>query len=154
MTKNEFMEYVEYLGKTFNFTPPEDKEILATWYKPFQNTHKIIAKKMADLYFYDEKKNFNFARLLEYKSVAMKGNTYQEKKENCIICDGIGLVQFEVNEIGRQGSYLLCRRCTCTVGESLSKSIRQITPADLKNVYKDVDHVYKEKVAFEERVPC
>ena len=97
MTKDEFMTYVNYLNKLFKFEMP-DKDILPAWYKPFEKTHIQIAKKMADMYFQEEEGRFKLSKLIQYKSRAMNGVTYNEPKNEskCKLCKGTGFIQVEV----------------------------------------------------------
>lgn len=137
MSKEEFMEYTKYLNKTLNIEIPKDKEVLAAWYEPFKNTHLIIAKNMAQLYLQRESGIFKLAKLLEYKSAAMKGkNHYEQPGHKCDICDGTGFVEFEVQPENYPMPIFMCRRCICPVGNSLPKYVRQTSEAEL-NLLKE-----------------
>jgi hypothetical protein len=144
MTKGEFMEYVTYLGKTFEIAPPTDKEVLQTWYKPFENIHLTIAKKMASLYLYHEPGKFKFAKLLEYKSEAMAGVTYSEEKNECKICNGTGFVQVEIDDGIYTHPYTVFRRCLCKNGQKLNSKIRQIVQYELEEMVLCYDGVYRD----------
>lgn len=149
MKKNEFMSYLDYLGKTFEFTPPTKKDILATWYKPFENINLIIAKKMAELCLYNEPGKFQLAKLLKYKDQAMRGLTYKEEKPDCTICGGCGWARVEVYDVKYSYPIEVCRRCTCAAGESLNSKYRQLSREDIQENYLDWDKVFKPKIPFE-----
>ena len=134
MTKNEFMTYVSYLNKLFKFEMP-DKEVLPAWYKPFENTHLHIAKKMADMYFQDEQGRFKLSKLIEYKSRAMSGVTFKEPINECTFCRNTGYIQVEIPY--RNTYTTTCKRCLCSSGESLPKYIRQITREELQSIDKN-----------------
>lgn len=70
MNKKEFLGFLSYLRKLFPKAdiPSNDIEIAEAWYEGFRDIGIIEAKKMANLYFQNEKGNFNYARLKEYKS--------------------------------------------------------------------------------------
>ena len=132
MTKNEFVAYLDYLHKLFTFEMPV-KEVMEAWYKPFINTSPYIAKKMADTYFQEEKGKFKLSKLIEYKSRIMAGHTYyKEKEERCPICDNTGYIQVEVPY--RKSYTIVCKRCVCAIGESLSHQIRQVTKEELERI--------------------
>ena len=131
MTKNEFMTYIDYLNKLFKFEMP-DKDILPAWYKPFENTNMYIAKKMADMYFQEEQGKFKLSKLIEYKSKAMNGRIFFEKKDRCPLCDNTGYIQVEVPY--RHTYTIKCKRCICEIGESLPNYIRQVTQEELKAI--------------------
>lgn len=134
MTKNEFMSYMDYLNKLFKFEMP-DKDILPAWYKPFENTHLHIAKKMADMYFQEEQGKFKLSKLIEYKNRAMSGVTYKESKKECLFCRNTGYVQVEIPY--RDTYTTTCRRCICEIGNSIPGYIRQITRDELKDIDKN-----------------
>jgi|GEM_PF-2877332 len=147
MTKNEFIEYVSYLGKLFSFEAPGDKDILAAWYKPFERVHIDIAREMAQLYLKQETGRFKLAKLLEYKDVALRGKVYVESTENCKLCKNTGFVILEKRDNGR--IYEFCNRCICKTGQSLNKNIRTVEEADLMERYKDYNDIYRlEKPSF------
>ena len=136
MTKDEFMTYVNYLNKLFKFEIP-DKEVLPAWYKPFEKTHLQIAKKMADMYFQEEEGKFKLSKLIQYKSRAMNGVTYNEPKNEskCKLCKGTGFIQVEVPY--RNTYTIKCKRCICEIGENLSHNIRQVTQEELERIDKN-----------------
>ena len=72
MNKKEFLEFLVYLRKLFPKAdiPSDDIEIAEAWYEGFRKIGIVEAKRMANLYFQDEKGNFNYARLMQYKSNA------------------------------------------------------------------------------------
>lgn len=148
MKKNEFMSYLDYLGKTFEFAPPTEKDILATWYKPFENINLIIAKKMAELYLYNEPGKFQLAKLLKYKNQAMRGLTYKEEKPDCTICGGCGWARIEVYDINYSHPIEVCRRCICAAGESLNSKYRQLSKEDMEENFLDWDKVFRPKIPF------
>lgn len=148
MTKNEFIEYVSYLGKLFSFEPTADKEVLAAWYKPFERVHIDIAREMAQLYLKQETGRFKLAKLLEFKDVALRGKVYKESTENCKLCKNTGFVMLEKRDNGR--IYEFCNRCICKIGQSLNSNIKTVTEADLTERYKDYNDIYRlEKPRFE-----
>lgn len=147
MTKNEFIEYVSYLGKLFSFEAPGDKDILAAWYKPFERVHIDIAREMAQLYLKQETGRFKLAKLLEYKDVALRGKVYVESTENCKLCKNTGFVILEKRDNGR--IYEFCNRCICKIGQSLNSQIKTVEEADLMERYKDYNDIYRlEKPSF------
>ena len=125
MNKNEFMEYLKYLRQLFptsTIIPTNDKEVIATWYEGFKNTHLHIAKLMAQMYLQEEQKNFNYARLLSFKSKAMAGRTYKDNniaKVKCDICDSLGVVQ--IDTIKSNKVYQTFYRCICNNGNQYSR---------------------------------
>ncbi len=148
MTKNEFMEYVDYLGRLFGFTPTKDRDILLAWYKPFEKVHIDIAREMAQLYVKEETGRFKLAKLLEYKEVALRGKVYKENIKNCKLCKNVGFVILEKRENGR--IYEFCNRCICNIGQSLNSNIKTVTEVDLMERYRDYNDVYRfEKQEFE-----
>lgn len=123
---------MEYLKKLFDIKIPE-KETLPAWYKPFENTHIIIAKKMADMYLQDEQGKFKLAKLLEYKSRAMAGKTYFENKEKeCEYCGNTGYIQVEIP--CRNAYTIVCKRCVCPVGTRIPEYVRRVTSEELKDL--------------------
>jgi hypothetical protein len=146
MNKHEFMEYVQFLGKAFDFTPPTDKNLLAAWYKPFENIHPTIAKKMAELYLYNEPGKFQLAKLLKYKDQAMRGLTYHEESKDCPICGGCGWARIEVYDINYSHPIEVCRRCICAAGESLNSKYRQLSKEDMEENFLDWDKVFRPKI--------
>lgn len=147
MTKKEFIKYVDYLGKLFNFEPTTDKEVLVAWYKPFEKVHINIAREMAQLYFKQETGRFKLAKLLEYKDTALRGKVYKESTENCKLCKNTGFVILEKRDNGR--IYEFCNRCICKIGQSLNKNIKTVEEADLMERYKDYNDIYRlEKPSF------
>ena len=148
MNKHEFMEYVQFLGKAFEFTPPTDKNLLATWYKPFENINLIIAKKMAELYLYNEPGKFQLAKLLKYKEQAMRGLTYHEESKDCPICGGCGWARIEVYDINYPRPIEVCRRCTCSAGERLNNKYKQLSREDIEDNFLDWDKVFRPKIPF------
>jgi len=148
MNKHEFMEYVQFLGKAFDFTPPTDKNLLAAWYKPFENIHPTIAKKMAELYLYNEPGKFQLAKLLKYKDQAMRGLTYHEESKDCPICGGCGWARIEVYDINYSHPIEVCRRCICAAGESLNSKYRQLSKEDMEENFLDWDKVFRPKIPF------
>ena len=146
MNKHEFMEYVQFLGKAFDFTPPTDKNLLAAWYKPFENIHPTIAKKMAELYLYNEQGKFQLAKLLKYKEQAMRGLTYHEESKDCPICGGCGWARIEVYDINYSHPIEVCRRCICAAGESLNSKYRQLSKEDMEENFLDWDKVFRPKI--------
>lgn len=141
MTKQEFIEYADYLGKLFGFEAPTDKDVLAAWYKPFEKVHIDIAREMAQLYLKQETGRFKLAKLLEYKDVALRGKVYKESTENCKLCKNSGFVILERRDNGRV--YEFCNRCICKVGQSLNPNIKTVTEADLMERYRDYNDVYR-----------
>jgi hypothetical protein len=138
MTKNEFLDYVRHLDKLFNTNNADDKDILATWYKSFENTHLNTAKEMAQMYLQEEQGRFKLAKLLQYKSKALAGKTYFEgaKDQKCILCNDTGFIQVEIPY--RTNYTTICRRCICKAGQALNKSIRQVTSDEIqKGDFKD-----------------
>lgn len=144
MDKNEFMRYTEYLEKTLKIDIPTDKEVLAAWYEPFKNTHMIIAKKMAHLYLQKETGNFKLAKLLDYKSAAMEGRTYNDTQINkgCPLCGSTGYVQILKEEPKYKEPVEFCSRCICSVGNSLPKYIRQATREELQGMSRQWNGVF------------
>lgn len=137
MNKKEFMEYLAFLSKLFSFEAPTDIEVLATWYKPLEQTNILIAKEMAQMYFKEEQGRFKLSKLLEYKSRAMAGKTYNEPKPkgSCEICEGTGIVQLEERHLGK--IYLMALRCCCKLGyDSLPRYTRQVELMDLNGLHK------------------
>ena len=136
MTKDEFMTYVNYLNKLFKFEMP-DKDILPAWYKPFEKTHIQIAKKMADMYFQEEEGRFKLSKLIQYKSRAMNGVTYNEPQNYkvCHLCKNTGFIQVEVPY--RNTYTIKCKRCICEIGENLSHNIKQVTQEELERIEKN-----------------
>lgn len=141
MTKNEFMDYVKYLSELFDFKAPTNKEVLATWYSGFKNTHINIAKDMAQRYFKEETGRFKIAKLLEYKSAAMAGKTDYRVVDKCPICFNTGLVQVEKKIEGRL--YEMCMRCTCANGQLLSENIRMVDKLLLDERQLDDNGVFR-----------
>jgi hypothetical protein len=134
MTKNEFFDYVKYLDKLFNTNNSDDKEVLATWYKSFENTHLVTAKEMAQMYLEDEQGRFKLAKLLQYKSKALAGKTYfgaDEKKDVCKFCGNTGYIQIEIPY--RKTYTTTCKRCFCKIGQGLNQNIKQATLEEYKN---------------------
>ena len=126
------MDYMEYLKKLFDIKVPE-KDALPAWYKPFENTHMIIAKKMADMYLQDEQGKFKLAKLLEYKTRAMAGKTYAEDQEKkCKLCGNTGYIQVEVPY--RNSYTIICKRCVCPIGSNIPEYVRRITADELKKL--------------------
>ena len=145
MTKNEFTEYIKYLHKTLRVDPPTDKEELEAWYEPFKATHMIIAKKMAQLYLANESGYFKLAKLLEYKSRAMAGSTYNEPQhQECPYCGNTGWIgryeQVEKYPIPT----MIFKRCCCHTGSREPKSVPQYQEFELKNM-KQISNAYFEK---------
>ncbi len=123
---------MEYLKKLFDIKIPE-KDALPAWYKPFENTHMIIAKKMADMYLQDEQGKFKLAKLLEYKTRAMAGKTYfEDKGRECKFCGNTGYIQVEVPY--RNSYTITCKRCICPIGSSIPEYVRRVTADELKNL--------------------
>lgn len=132
INNNEFMDYLEYLKKLFNIKTPE-KEVLPAWYKPFENTHLIIAKKMADMYLQEEQGKFKLAKLLEYKTRAMAGKTYfGDKGKECEYCGNTGYIQVEMPY--RDTYTITCKRCVCPVGASIPGYVKRVTADELKDL--------------------
>ena len=141
MSKNEFMNYLEYLSKLFEFNAPTDKEILATWYNNFKNTNMLIAKDMAQRYFKEETGRFKLSKLLNYKSAAMAGKTEYAAKEKCPICFNTGFVQVEKKIKGRV--YIMCMRCTCDNGQRLQSNIHEISKEIIDDRFLDDNGVFR-----------
>ena len=133
MTKNEFMEYTQYLGKILKISIPTDKDELAAWFEPFKNTHLEIGKKMAQLYLEKEQQGmFKLSKLLGYKSLAMAGKTYNEPvKSSCSVCGGIGLVEIKPKAQEGKYPYIKNKRCLCAAGGMLPGYINQVTREEL-----------------------
>lgn len=144
MDKKEFMEYTKYLNKTLNVEIPTDKEVLSAWYEPFRNIHLLIAKRMAQLYLQNETGYFKLAKLLEYKSVAMQGRTYNEDNtsKKCHFCGGTGFIQIEREIDMYKQPIEFCARCICVIGNSLPGYIRQVTPNELKSMTRTPNATY------------
>ncbi len=143
MSKNEFMDYLGYLSKLFGFDAPTDKEILATWYSNFKNTHINIAKDMAQKYFKEETGRFKLAKLLDYKSASMAGKTDYIKVDKCPICFNTGFVQVEKKIKGRV--YVMCMRCTCSNGQRLQEGIKEVDKLTLDDRFLDANGVFRIK---------
>ena len=115
MTKNEFVEYLDFLERVFPKAPiPIDREIRAVWYKGFENTRIEIAKEMAIMYLQEEQGRFNYSKLLQYKSKAMAGNTQIEENRpiyDCKLCSGSGFVIVE--NFKKEHIYQYAYRCRC-----------------------------------------
>lgn len=142
MTKNEFMEYLAFLSKLFSFEAPTDKEILATWYKPLENTNLAIAKDMAQMYFKEEQGRFKLSKLLEYKTAAMAGKVYREpKSKGCKLCKDTGYVGIE-RQFGTR-IYEMQARCTCIEGDRLPKYIKQVDVMEMETRYRDWRGVFR-----------
>ncbi|APF21681.1 hypothetical protein [Clostridium butyricum] len=68
MKINEFAEFMVYIKKLFpSVILPDDEEVILVWYKSFEDISLKIAKEMANNYFSNESKEFNYARLLKCK---------------------------------------------------------------------------------------
>ena len=136
MTKNEFMDFKNYVVELFGMKDITNKEILATWYKSFEKVSMVLAKEMAQRYFQEEKGRFNFSRLLEYKSICMRGKTWYEEAEkvDCILCNGTGYVQVE--ERRENHIYQVMYRCTCEKGDTIPHYIKQVDSDVLENHYE------------------
>ena len=151
MTKEEFVRYVDYLKMIFNQDIPTDKVFINTWYKPFSKINKKIAQDMAEAYVKEETGRFKFAKLLDYKSLAMANKTYIEPKTycDCKVCNGLGLVFVEKYWFNKATNKLTNRiyettyRCTCSKGDTQARIIKQISPSDLDNHFKDHNGVYR-----------
>lgn len=118
MNKDEFMEYLVFLKKLFHRASiPNDKEIIAIWYKGFKNTRIEIAKEMAMLYLQEEQGSFNYSKLLQYKSKAMAGKYIEENRQiyGCKICKGSGFVIVERPK--KKHVYQYIYRCRCRNGQ-------------------------------------
>ena len=72
MVKQEFKDYLKFLGRLFpnakipGVTINCDFEILDIWYDGFKGVNFEIAKEKTAEYFRKEKIGFNYARLLDY----------------------------------------------------------------------------------------
>ena len=140
MTKNEFIDYLSYLKGLFpRVSVPTNKEIIAVWYKPFINTHLIIAKSMAEMYFQDEQNSFNYAKLLQYKSKAMADKTYYDKpkEQECPWCGNTGYIQFRGYNPKIKADIDTYKRCICNVGNSIRADITQVTQEELRLIGKN-----------------
>lgn len=136
MTKNEFMDYLKYLQKALKIDVPTDKDVVAAWYESFKNIHIIVAKKMANLYLQKESGFFKLPKLLEYKSLAMAGATYEEPpKELCKICGNTGFVWIRPRHEGKYGNDVF-KRCVCLDGGKIPGFVNQITQEDLDGMEK------------------
>lgn len=135
MTKNEFMNYLEYmkntLGDGIRVPSGTDRESLAAWYDPFKNMPLEIGKAIVREYLKHESGYFSLAKLLSYKESVCKKKMYNDKPidHSCPLCGGTGFVQF-ADEL----NYSLCRRCTCGAGSQLPNYIKQVTQDDIANL--------------------
>lgn len=144
VTKVEFMEYLQYINKALKADIPTEPEIIAAWYKPFENVHMIIAKRMANLYLQNESGYFKLAKLLEYKSRALASNTYKvQNNVQCDLCDDTGFLTFEEQRPGYPMLTQICRRCICQKGDRLPNYIRQMTGAELELYGQRRDKVFE-----------
>lgn len=149
MNKYEFKDYVSYLERLFNTKINQDKDVLATYYKSFENINIITAKEMAEKYLTNETGYFKWAKLLEYKSMCLKGKTWYEEadKSKCMLCNGTGYVFVE--EYRGTRVYEMGKRCTCKAGEELPKYIRQFDTEILNTHFQDHKGVFRiEKPKF------
>ena len=115
MTKNDFLEYLNFLKRVFPRAPiPKDKDIIGVWYKGFENTRIEIAKEMAMMYLQEEQGGFNYSKLLQYKSKAMAGKGQVEENRpiyDCKLCSGSGFVIVE--NFKKEHIYQYAYRCRC-----------------------------------------
>jgi hypothetical protein len=143
MTKKEFMEYLGFLGKTLSIDVPKDKEVIAIWYKSFENTHLAIAKNMAELYLQNESGYFKLAKLLEYKSRAMASKMFlEEAGTRCDLCDDTGFLVFREKRPDYPIEIDICRRCVCHKGDKLPNNIRQMTGPELEEYGQTTNKVF------------
>lgn len=143
MNKKEFLSYVDYIEKVFNTKINRDTDVLATYYKSFENINPIIAKEMAEKYLVTETGYFKWAKLLEYKTVCLKGKEWHEEAINskCILCNNTGYVFVEEKRNGR--IYEFAQRCTCSIGNSMWSKVKQIDKNILNTHYQDYKGVFR-----------
>ena len=130
MTKNEFMEYLSYIKKTLDVTPPLDKETLQVWYEPYKNIPINLAKEMAKEYLKHETGFFKYAELLSYKDKVFREKAYRKEQEinqspSCPLCGDTGFVQIDIE------GYIMCRKCVCKASTGIPSFVRQITENDI-----------------------
>ena len=83
MEKKEFVDYIKYINKVFDTNiDVSDKELMSTYYKPFEKIHMSVAKDMAQKYMQAETGKFKLAKLLEFKSACLKGKTWIDNSNN------------------------------------------------------------------------
>lgn len=135
MSKQDFMKYLSFLKEVFpKANIPSNQEIIATWYKGFQSVSLDIAKNMGEMYFQDEQNAFNYARLLQYKSKAMAGETSYDKPQVkvCEVCGGTGWVQIRFYDSKVKSEIDKYKRCNCEIGNNIRSDLSQITEDELR----------------------
>lgn len=143
MTQGEFIDYLKFIEKTIDAKVPTDKESLDAWYKTFENTNVIIAKKMATMYLQKETGYFKLSKLLEYKSAAMAGATYRDTPvTSCPACKGTGYIIVRPKHREDEYPYEKCRRCCCSAGSKLPNYIVQVTPEELRVMHREWNEVW------------
>lgn len=144
MEKKEFIDYMKYINKVFSTNIDiSDKELMATYYKPFEKIHINIAKEMAEKYMQAETGRFKLAKLLEYKSACLKGKTWSDdiNTNDCKLCAGTGFVIVEEAFNGRV--YERWKKCNCKQGDLLPGYIRKFDESIIHTHYRDYKGVFR-----------
>lgn len=144
MTKNEFMNYVNFVATMTSTKIPKEKETLAAIYEYFEEIPFDTGKAMVNLFIKNENGFFSWAALLKYKDLVRSG--YQEKKknfENCKSCRNGGFVMVETIFEGK--IYEKAYRCSCSYGKEKWSGVKDLTPAILKGKELGKDGVWKIK---------
>lgn len=135
MSKQEFIKYLAFVKELFpKANISSNPEIIATWYKGFENVSLDIAKNMGQMYFQDEQNTFNYARLLQYKSKAMASKTSYDipQAKVCEVCGGTGWVQIRLYNSKVKSEINKCKRCICEVGNNINSNLPQIEEDELR----------------------
>ena len=144
MEKKEFVDYIKYINKVFDTNiDVSDKELMSTYYKPFEKIHMNVAKDMAQKYMQTETGKFKLAKLLEFKSACLKGKTWidNSNNKNCKLCAGTGFVIVEEDHNGK--IYEMWKKCNCKQGDLLPNYINKIDESVVYTHYVDFKGVFR-----------
>ncbi|EJO5348380.1 hypothetical protein NRP93_002504 [Clostridium botulinum] len=141
MTKNEFMEYLNYINKIIDVKAPADKETLQAWYEPYKNISLSLAKEMAKEYLKHETGFFKYAKLLNYKDKVFREKTYRKEqginqRSSCLLCGDTGFVQIDIE------GYIMCRKCVCKASSGIPSFVRYISKNDIDRLKKINNFIY------------